>query len=391
MRLKGQIGKLMKLLEYQSKALFADQGVPIPRGRVASTSAEAKSISQELGTRVIVKAQVLVGGRGKAGGVRLANTPEDAENLATQILRMRIKDLPVRKVLVDEAVEPVVEIYLGVTNDRTANCPVMIASSEGGIDIEEVARTDPEKIVKIFVNPLLGLQEFQARYLVSTIELPREHWRAFIRIARGLYKAYRTTDASLAEINPLVITKDNRLLALDGKVVLDDNALFRHPNLEEMRDIDEEAPAEREARKYGLSYVKLDGDIGCMVNGAGLAMASMDVIKLSGGEPANFLDIGGGASADKVSAGLRIILTDPSVRVVLINVFGGITRCDEVARGILSALKEEIPEVPMVIRLVGTDEEEGQRLLSKAKLLTVSSLIEAAKLAVATAKEQSEE
>jgi succinyl-CoA synthetase beta subunit len=391
MRLKGQIGKLMKLHEYQSKALFADQGVPIPRGRVASTSAEAKSISQELGTRVIVKAQVLVGGRGKAGGVRLANTPEDAENLATQILRMRIKDLPVRKVLVDEAVEPVVEIYLGVTNDRTANCPVMIASSEGGIDIEEVARTDPEKIVKIFVNPLLGLQEFQARYLVSTIELPREHWRAFIRIARGLYKAYRTTDASLAEINPLVITKDNRLLALDGKVVLDDNALFRHPNLEEMRDIDEEAPAEREARKYGLSYVKLDGDIGCMVNGAGLAMASMDVIKLSGGEPANFLDIGGGASADKVSAGLRIILTDPSVRVVLINVFGGITRCDEVARGILSALKEERPEVPMVIRLVGTNEEEGQRLLSKAKLLTVSSLIEAAKLAVATAKEQSEE
>jgi succinyl-CoA synthetase beta subunit len=391
MRLKGQIGKLMKLLEYQSKALFADQGVPIPRGRVASTSAEAKSISQELGTRVIVKAQVLVGGRGKAGGVRLANTPEDAENLATQILRMRIKDLPVRKVLVDEAVEPVVEIYLGVTNDRTANCPVMIASSEGGIDIEEVARTDPEKIVKIFVNPLLGLQEFQARYLVSTIELPREHWRAFIRIARGLYKAYRTTDASLAEINPLVITKDNRLLALDGKVVLDDNALFRHPNLEEMRDIDEEAPAEREARKYDLSYVKLDGDIGCMVNGAGLAMASMDVIKLSGGEPANFLDIGGGASADKVSAGLRIILTDPSVRVVLINVFGGITRCDEVARGILSALKEERPEVPMVIRLVGTNEEEGQRLLSKAKLLTVSSLIEAAKLAVATAKEQSEE
>jgi succinyl-CoA synthetase beta subunit len=380
----------MKLHEYQSKALFADQGIPIPRGRVASTSSEAKSISQELGSRVIVKAQVLVGGRGKAGGVRLANTPEDAENLATQILTMRIKDLPVRKVLVDEAVEPVVEIYLGVTNDRTANCPVMIASSEGGIDIEEVARTDPEKIVKIFVNPPLGLQEFQARYLVSAIELPREHWREFIRIARGLYNAYRTTDASLAEINPLVITKDDRLLALDGKVVLDDNALFRHPNLEEMRDIDEEAPAEREARKYGLSYVKLEGDIGCMVNGAGLAMASMDVIKLSGGAPANFLDIGGGASADKVSAGLRIILTDLNVNVVLINVFGGITRCDEVARGILSALKEEKPEVPMVIRLVGTNEEEGQRMLSKANLVTVSSLIEAAKLAVSIAKEQSE-
>lgn len=379
----------MKLHEYQSKALFSEHGVPIPRGRVASTSLEAKAISQELGYRVIVKAQVLVGGRGKAGGVRLANTPEDAEDVATHILSMKIKDLPVRKVLVDEAVEPMTEIYLGVTNDRTANCPVLIASSEGGIDIEQVAQTDPDKIVKIFVNPLMGLQEFQARYLVSAIELPRDHWREFIRIARGLYEAYRSTDATLAEINPLVITKDNRLLALDGKVVLDDNALFRHPNLEEMRDIDEEAPAEREARKYGLSYVKLDGNIGCMVNGAGLAMASMDVIKLSGGEPANFLDIGGGASADKVSAGLRIILTDPNVKVVLINVFGGITRCDEVARGILAALKEEKPVIPMVVRLVGTNEEEGQRLLSDANLITVSSLIEAAKHTVAVAKEQS--
>lgn len=381
----------MKLHEYQSKALFSEHGVPIPRGRVASTSLEAKTISQELGNRVIVKAQVLVGGRGKAGGVRLANTPEDAEDVATQILSMKIKDLPVRKVLVDEAVEPMTEIYLGVTNDRSANCPVLISSAEGGIEIEEVARTDPDKIVKIFINPLMGLQEFQARYLVSSIELPREHWREFIRIARGLFNAYRSTDASLAEINPLVITKDNRLLALDGKVVLDDNALFRHPNLEEMRDLDEEAPAEREARKYGLSYVKLDGSIGCMVNGAGLAMASMDVIKLSGGEPANFLDIGGGASADKVSAGLRIILTDPSVKVVLINVFGGITRCDEVARGILSALKGEKPEIPMVVRLVGTNEEEGQRLLSDAKLTTVSSLIDAAKLAVKMTKEQSDE
>ena len=252
----------MKLHEYQSKALFAEHGIPIPRGRVASTSAEAKSIAQELGSRVVVKAQVLVGGRGKAGGVRLASSPDEAEDLATQILRMRIKDLPVRKVLVDEAVEPVTEIYLGVTNDRSANCPVIISSSEGGIEIEEVARKEPEKIVKIFVNPLLGLQEFQARNLVSAIELPRAHWRDFIRIARGLYDAYRATDATLAEINPLVITKDNRLLALDGKVVLDDNALFRHPNLEEMRDLDEEDPAEREARKYGLSYVKLDGDIG---------------------------------------------------------------------------------------------------------------------------------
>ncbi|MCK5646565.1 MAG: ADP-forming succinate--CoA ligase subunit beta [Anaerolineales bacterium] len=379
----------MKLHEYQSKALFAEHGIPIPRGRVASTSAEAKSIAQELGSRVVVKAQVLVGGRGKAGGVRLASSPDEAEDLATQILRMRIKDLPVRKVLVDEAVEPVTEIYLGVTNDRSANCPVIISSSEGGIEIEEVARKEPEKIVKIFVNPHLGLQEFQARNLVSAIELPRAHWRDFIRIARGLYDAYRATDATLAEINPLVITKDNRLLALDGKVVLDDNALFRHPNLEEMRDLDEEDPAEREARKYGLSYVKLDGDIGCMVNGAGLAMASMDVIKISGGEPANFLDIGGGASAEKVAAGMRIIIADPNVKVVLINVFGGITRCDEVARGILSALEEEKPDVPLIVRLVGTNEEEGQRLLSRANLITVSSLHQAAELAVATAKEKS--
>jgi succinyl-CoA synthetase beta subunit len=371
--------------------LFADHGVPIPRGRVASTSFEAKSISQELGSRVIVKAQVLVGGRGKAGGVRLANTPEEAEDLATQILNMKIRDLPVRKVLVDEAVDPITEIYLGVTNDRSANCPVIISSSEGGIDIEEVARKDPEKIVKIFINPLLGLQEFQARYLASAIELPREHWREFIQISRGLYDAYKANDASLAEINPLVITKDGRLLAVDGKVVLDDNALFRHPNLEEMRDIDEDAPAERDARKYGLSYVKLDGDIGCMVNGAGLAMASMDVIKLSGGEPANFLDIGGGADADKVAAGLKIILSDLNVKVVLINVFGGITRCDEVARGILSALEQEKPDVPMIVRLVGTNEEEGQRLLSNANLMTVSSLIQAAELAVATARERSEE
>ncbi len=379
----------MKLHEYQSKALFAEHGVPIPRGRVASTSAEAKSIAQELGSRVVVKAQVLVGGRGKAGGVRLASSPDEAEDLATQILGMRIKDLPVRKVLVDEAVEPVIEIYLGVTNDRSANCPVIISSSEGGIEIEDVARTEPDKIVKIFVNPHLGLQEFQARNLVSAIELPRAYWRDFIRIALGLYDAYRTTDATLAEINPLVITNDNRLLALDGKVVLDDNALFRHPNLEEMRDLDEEDPAEREARKYGLSYVKLDGDIGCMVNGAGLAMASMDVIKISGGEPANFLDIGGGASAEKVAAGLRIIIADPNVKVVLINVFGGITRCDEVARGILSALEEEKPDVPLIVRLVGTNEEEGQRLLSRANLITVSSLHQAAELAVATAKEKS--
>ncbi|MCH7588337.1 MAG: ADP-forming succinate--CoA ligase subunit beta [Chloroflexi bacterium] len=376
----------MKLHEYQSKALFAEHGVPIPRGAVASSASEAIVVAQDLGIRVVVKAQVLVGGRGKAGGVRLADTPKEAGELAARILAMKIKNLPVRKVLVDEAVEPITEIYLGVTNDRSANRPVLIASAEGGVDIEDVAHTDPEKIVRISIHPLLGLQEFQARYLASAIELPRDYWRDFIRISRGLFEAYVDSDATLAEINPLVITKNDRLMALDGKVVLDDNALFLHPDLAEMRDIDEEVPAERDARKYGLSYVKLQGTIGCMVNGAGLAMASMDVIKLMGGEPANFLDIGGGASAEKVTAGLRIILTDPNVKVVLINVFGGITLADEVARGILPAIADEKPKVPLVVRLVGTNEEEGQRLLAKAKMITVSTLEEAAQLSVDLAK-----
>jgi succinyl-CoA synthetase beta subunit len=375
----------MKLHEYQSKAIFADSGVPIPRGRVASTASEAKAVTQELGDRVVVKAQVLVGGRGKAGGVRLANSPEEAEEVATQVLGMRIKGLPVRKVLIDEAVEPVIEIYLGVTNDRAMKCPVMIASSEGGVDIEEVARSDPEKIVRVYVNPLLGLQDFQARYLASAIELPRDHWREFIRISLGLYDAYRRTDAMLAEINPLVITKTQRLIALDGKIVLDDNGLFRHPELVEMRDIDEEVAAEREARMFGLSYVKLDGNIGCMVNGAGLAMATMDLTKLVGGEPANFLDIGGGAGAEKVAVGMRILLSDSNVKSVLINIFGGITRCDEVARGILTAIGTENPDVPMVVRLVGTNEIEGRQVLKNACLDTAASLEEAAKIAVANA------
>jgi len=376
----------MKLHEYQSKQIFAEHGVPIPRGRIAATSVEARAIAEELGGRVVIKSQVLVGGRGKAGGIRLVNSPEEAEEVATEILGMSIKGLPVRRVLVDEAANIDSEIYLGVTNDRAARRPVMICSSEGGVEIEEVARTDPEKIVRVHINPLLGLREYQARYLASAIELPRENWRAFGEIALGLYRAYQQTDATLAEINPLVRIKGNGLLALDGKMVVDDNALFRHPGLAEMRDIDAEEPVEREARKYGLSYVKLDGSIGCMVNGAGLAMATMDVIKLFGGEPANFLDIGGGAGAEKVEAALRIILSDANVKVVLINIFGGITRCDEVARGILSALQKVNTDVPMVTRLVGTNEEEGRRLLADAEMMTASSLADAAKKAVAAAQ-----
>jgi succinyl-CoA synthetase beta subunit len=376
----------MKLHEYQSKQLFAEAGIPIPRGRVAMSAAEAKSIAEELGGRVVIKAQVLAGGRGKAGGIRLASDPEEAEELATDILGMEIKGLPVRKLLVDDAVEISSEIYLGVTNDRVTKCPVMIASAEGGVEIEVVAHTEPEKIAKALVDPLLGLREYQARNLATLMELPREHWKSFSEIARNLYEVYSTTDASLAEINPLVITKSDSLVALDGKIVLDDNALFRHTNLAEMRDADEEAPPEREARKYGLSYVKLDGNIGCMVNGAGLAMATMDVIKNFNGEPANFLDIGGGAPAEKVSAALGIILSDTNVEAVLLNIFGGITRCDEVARGILMAIDQLKSDTPMVVRLVGTNEEEGNRLLQEAQLPTANSLTEAAKLAIETAE-----
>jgi len=373
----------MKLQEYQSKQYFAKFGVPIPNGRVAVTAAGAKQIAEELGGRVVIKSQVLVGGRGKAGGIRLAKSPKEAEDLATQILGMEIKGLPVRKVLVDEAANIETEIYLGITNDRAARKPVIMASAAGGVDIEEVARKSPEKIIKVRIDPLLGLRDYQARDLAARIDLPRDRWRTFNQIAHGLWEAYIASDANLAEINPLVVTTDMRLLALDGKMVLDDNALFRHPELAEMRDRDVEEEAETEARKYGLSYIQLDGEIGCMVNGAGLAMATMDIIKLFGGEPANFLDIGGGASAEKVSAALRIILGDPNVKVVLFNIFGGITRGDEVARGILTALEEVKLEVPMITRLVGTNAEEGRQILAEADMITAETLVSAAQQAVA--------
>ncbi len=378
----------MKLHEYQSKQIFARYGIPVPRGRVAATAAEAREIARELGGRVVVKSQVLVGGRGKAGGIRLARTLDEVEELAAQILSMQIKGLPVHRVLVDQAVNLRSEIYLGVTHDRAARRPVMMASSEGGVEIEEVAHTTPEKITREHIHPLLGLQDYQTRNICAGIELPREHWREFSRIARGLHCAFEESDASLAEINPLVITGDDKLLALDGKMVLDDNALFRHPDLAEMRDVDAEAAAEIEARKYGLSYIKLEGQIGCMVNGAGLAMATMDITQLYGGHPANFLDIGGGATSDKVAAALRIILSDPGVRTVLINIFGGITRCDEVARGILEALREVRTSVPMVVRLVGTNEEQGRRILADARhgVLTATSLADAARQAVEVAR-----
>jgi succinyl-CoA synthetase beta subunit len=375
----------MKLHEYQSKTIFSKYGIPIPKGRVAATAVEAKHIAEELGGRVVIKSQVLVGGRGKAGGIKLAKDPIEAEQLATQILGMEIKGLPVRKVLVDEAASIDQEIYLGITNDRAARKPVIMASAAGGVDIEEVAAKTPEKIIKVHVDPLLGIRDYQTRDIASGIDLPREHWKTFSVIVKGLWQAYLDNDATLAEINPLVISKD-KLVAVDGKMMIDDNAVFRHSDLNEMRDLDVEAPSEIEARKYGLTFIKLDGDIGCMVNGAGLAMATMDIIKLFGGEPANFLDIGGGAGADKVAAAMRIILSDPSVKVILFNVFGGITRGDEVAKGILVAMEEVKPKVPMVVRLVGTNAEEGRRLLANADMITAETLADAAEKAVKAAQ-----
>ncbi|MEW6028581.1 MAG: ADP-forming succinate--CoA ligase subunit beta [Chloroflexota bacterium] len=376
----------MKLHEYQSKTIFAKYGIPIPRGRVAATAQEARHIAEELGGRVVIKSQVLVGGRGKAGGIKVAKDPVEAEQLATQILSMEIKGLPVRKVLVDEAAAIEQEIYLGITNDRAAKKPVIMVSAAGGVEIEEVAATHPEKIIKVHVDPLLGLRDYQARDIAASIDLPRELWRDFGSILSGLWRCYTENDATLAEINPLVINKNKKLVALDGKMLIDDNAMFRHSDLSEMRDVDEDAPAEIEARKYGLSFIKLDGNIGCMVNGAGLAMTSMDIVKLFGGEPANFLDIGGGAGSDKVAAAMRIILTDPNVKAVLFNIFGGITRCDEVARGILDAMDEVKPKVPMVVRLVGTNAKEGRKLLSAARMITAETLADAAQKAVQAAQ-----
>jgi len=381
LRLVPQEGNL-KLHEYQSKRVFARYGVPIPQGDVATTPEEARRIAARLGKRVVIKSQVLVGGRGKAGGIRLANTPDEAEDIADQILGMNIKGLTVKKVLVDEAAAIATEIYLGIVIDRAQHQPVIMASSEGGVEIEEVARVTPERIFRISIDPSLGLQQYQGRELAFSIGLPKDLVSSFVKIAQGLYQTFIDCDASLAEINPLVITGEGKLLAVDGKILLDDNALFRHFELAEMRDADEETPEEQEARRHGLSYVKLDGEIGCMVNGAGLAMATMDIIKLYGGEPANFLDIGGGAQADKVAAALRIILSDRNVKAVLFNIFGGITRCDEVAKGILEALRSLQTDVPMVARLVGTNETEGRRILAEAEMMTADTLASAAETAV---------
>jgi succinyl-CoA synthetase beta subunit len=378
----------MKLHEYQSKQIFTKYGIPIPRGKVTNTAGEVKQIAEELGGKVVIKSQVLVGGRGKAGGIRLAKNSTEAENLATLILGMDIKGLPVRKVLVDEAVSITREIYLGITNDRSSQKPILIASASGGMDIEEVAQANPEKIYEATIDPLLGLRDYQTRDLSTAIDLPHEYWRLFTTIAQGLWLVYQDCDATLAEINPLVISADQRIMALDGKIVLDDNALYRHPDLVEMRDLDIETVEEIEARKYGLSYIALDGNIGCMVNGAGLAMATMDTIKLLGGNPKNFLDIGGGAGEEKVAAAFRIILSDKNVRSVLVNIFGGITRCDEVANGIISAYSDVKTKTPVVVRLAGTNASLGMEILKDAHFKIGETLMEAAKKAILLAKEK---
>jgi succinyl-CoA synthetase beta subunit len=372
----------VKLNEYQSKQIFARYGIPIPKGELAAHPSKVREIADRAAHRVVIKAQVLAGGRGKAGGVKVATTPEEAERHATNILNMQIKGLPVRHVLVDEVINAKGEVYLGVVVDRTKGMPTCMASSAGGVEIEEVARLTPEKIVRVSVDPASGLQPFQARQLAFGIGLDKKLVNEFATIAGALYRVFSENDASLAEINPLFVTGEDRLVAADGKLVIDDNALFRHPDLAELRDMDEESRPEMQARESGLSYVKLDGSIGCMVNGAGLAMATMDVIKYYGGEPANFLDIGGGAKADKVAAALRIILSDPNVKAVLLNIFGGITRGDEVARGIVEALHQVKTNVPMVARIVGTNAEEGRRILADARMLTAESLEEGARMAV---------
>lgn len=378
----------MKLHEYQSKIFFSREGIPIPQGRLASTPIEAKQIAEELIFPVVLKAQVLSGGRGKAGGIRLVRHANEIEEEASAILGSRIKDIPVRKLLVEKAASIRQEIYFGMTIDRKIGKPIILASCEGGVDIEDIARTAPEKIAKAVINPLLGLRDYIIRGIAADIDLPRDYWREFRKVARGLWQVFCKYDATLVEINPLVITTDGHLAALDGKITIDDNALMRQRELMDLRDLSSESPEEIEARNFCLSYIRLSGNIGCLVNGAGLAMATMDNIKYCGGEPANFLDIGGGASSEKVTAAMRIILSDKSIKSVLINIFGGITRCDEVALGILSALSEVKSTVPIVIRLVGTNAEEGKQLLQSANQITADSLFQAAQLAVQATQDE---
>ncbi len=375
----------MKLQEYRSKEILAHHGVPLLEGETATTPEEASAAAQRIGGPVVVKAQVLIGGRGKAGGVKLASTPAEAAEKAREIIGLDIKGTTVKTVLIAPAADIAHEYYLGLILDRASRAITVIASAEGGVEIEETAKTNPQAILRLPLHPLIGLQEHEIRRTSFFLGIPNELRKDFASVLRGLFAAFVESDADLAEVNPLVVTDDGRLLALDAKIVLDDSALPRHADLEAMRDLNEEEPSEIAAREAGISFIKLDGSIGCMVNGAGLAMTTMDLVKLAGGEPANFLDIGGGAKAERVAAAFKIILNDPNVKAILINIFGGITRGDEVARGIVEARSHLTREVPMVVRIVGTNSEEAKPILAEANLITADSLDDAAAKAVAAA------
>jgi len=378
----------MKIHEYQGKEILKRFGVPVPKGEVAFTIDEAVKVAEKIGGSVwVVKAQIHAGGRGKGGGVQLARSLEEVREHAGEILGMRLvthqtgpEGRIVRRLLVEQGMSIAKEMYVGITLDRQRSQNVVMVSTEGGVEIEKVAAETPEKILKEAIDPVIGFQQFQARTLCFGLGLTGDAFKNGVKFLLALYKAYEATDASLAEINPLVITQEGHVIALDAKINFDDNALFRHPEYEQLRDIDEEEPLEVEAAASNLNYIKLDGNVGCMVNGAGLAMATMDIIKLAGGMPANFLDVGGGASPETVEAGFKIILKDENVKAILINIFGGIVRCDRVAKGVVEAAKNVAVQVPIVVRLAGTNAELAAEILESSglKFLVVSSLKEAA-------------
>ena len=390
----------MKIHEYQAKAILSRYGVPVPRGEVAFNASEAGEIARRLGGHVdVVKAQIHAGGRGKGGGVKLARSPEEAERLAAGMIGMTLvthqtgpEGRVVSRVLVEEGLQMTRELYVSLVLDRSSGKPVMMASAAGGMDIEEVAATTPEKIHRVYIEPVVGLAPFQVRQLAFAIGLDPAGIGNAVQLMTALYQAFVATDASLVEINPLVVTSSGALLALDAKMNFDDSALYRHQDIRDLRDLGEEDALEIEASKYSLNYIHLDGNIGCMVNGAGLAMATMDIIKLAGGEPANFLDVGGGANAEQIRNAFKILMTDKNVQAVLINIFGGILRCDVLAEGVIAAVKELGVRVPIVIRMEGTNVDEGKRLLqaSGMNFTTADSMGEAAtkvvQLAGATAR-----
>ena len=372
----------MKIHEYQAKQIFAAAGIPVPDGKMVTTPADARALAEEYNRAVMIKAQVHVGGRGKAGGIKYAETAEAASVLATKILGMEIKGLPVKKILVTVAEDIISEAYVGIILDRATKRPVIMVSPAGGVDIEEVARTTPEKIFKLAVDPVIGLRGYEARDLAMKLYRDINQIRKAAVIIQKLYDCFWNVDASLVEINPLITNTAGEVIALDAKINIDDNALYRQPEIAEMRDTDAEDPDEVMAREGDLSFVKLDGNIGCMVNGAGLAMATMDLIKRYGGEPANFLDIGGSSNPQKVVTAMRIILGNPNVKAILINIFGGITRCDDVANGIVAAFKELNPTIPVVVRLTGTNQKEAIKILAAVNLPYGDTLDDVVKIGI---------